>query len=408
MNPRPRRLLFLIEQERCSCSDFVSGGPDQRLRLDREQFGDVDLTFRPSTLPIMPRFNPYLNGLGDMNIPDLVRLIRQASDGIETIELEWKLRWDLDSRPRRAELARHLIGFANRDPDQAQRVFGGHAFLLIGVEPGRLGQAPQLDPADIDQRLSPYTGTELSWHPVYVQIEETRVLVLVVDPPEWGDPVFRLERASADPATGRELRAGTVFVRRPGTTLPANEADLERLRARANVPRPRLTVAVNWNLGRSGNYIEVTVGNGVAGHRAITREVGFTLAGTVETAQIEGLDHHEAEPEKALAYASLPISQEDCIIEPGEVRRFRVPLGRAPFFWDEEIKLYPYVYYDDHRWLVGESSPLGYLLSSHGWTSDETEDPMFRDMRLNYVWPPSVEGLKASFDLTRALPQGAI
>jgi hypothetical protein len=245
-----------------------------------------------------------------------------------------------------------------------------------------------------------YTGTELSWHPVYVRIEPAPVLVLVVDPPQWGDAIFRLQRGSSDPATDRELKVGSVFVRRPGTTAAANDGDLRRLEERARVPRPRLTVAVDWNLGQSGNYVGVSVRNGATGHRAVLREVGFTLGGTCETARIEGVRYHEGDPEKTYAYAWLPIEQDDCVIERGELLHFRIPLGRAPFFWDEETELYPYIYYDDHHWLVGEPSPLGQLLSAHGWMGDDTAEHMFRYLRLDYVWPPSVVGLRGRFDLT--------
>src|SRR2546421_6038019 len=61
----------------------------------------------------VPPLNPYLNGLADWNAPDLVQLVHLATGITETTELEWKREWELDSKPRRAELARHIIGFAN-------------------------------------------------------------------------------------------------------------------------------------------------------------------------------------------------------------------------------------------------------------------------------------------------------
>jgi hypothetical protein len=211
-------------------------------------------------------FNPYLHQLATMDVASLVSVIFSAPVGsAETTELEWKSAWDMSTKPRRADLARHIIGFANRDPDQAMRFFGGHAFILIGVAPGTLGSAPELDPADIVQALTPYTGTQLSWHPVYVPFQGSRVLVLVIDPPRWGDPVWRLERGSEDPNTGRELKSGTVYVRRPGTTVAADAGDMARLNARASVPRPDLAIAVDWNLGSRGNYVGVSVHNGPTG-----------------------------------------------------------------------------------------------------------------------------------------------
>jgi hypothetical protein len=92
----------------------------------------------------MSRFNPYLAGLGNMDVASLVAIVYHAPRGAaETTELEWKTTWDLRPKFRRADLSRHIIGFANRDPDQAARAFGGHAFLLIGVSPGELGSPPR-------------------------------------------------------------------------------------------------------------------------------------------------------------------------------------------------------------------------------------------------------------------------
>lgn len=102
-------------------------------------------------------FNPYLEGLGDLPVPDLIALVHSAVGANETYELEWKLEFPLETRMRRAALAKHIIAFANRDPDRAARTFKGHAFLLIGVEPGAWGSAPDLDPAELVQQLEPFT-----------------------------------------------------------------------------------------------------------------------------------------------------------------------------------------------------------------------------------------------------------
>ena len=225
----------------------------------------------------------------------------------------------------------------------------------------------------------------------------------MVDPPQWGDPVFRLQRGSSHPETGRELKAGTAYVRRPGTTVAANDSDLERLKERAAVPRPRLDVMVDWNLGQRGDYAAVNVRNGPAGHKATLWEVGFTMEGIFTREALPDVEYAEGEPRHAGAYASLPITHEQTTIDPGDLQEFRVPLGRAPFFWDEDTKLYPYTYFDEHRWLVGEPSPLGRLLHDKAWVSDDTAEHMFKEMFLDFVWPPSVSGLRGTFDLTATM-----
>jgi hypothetical protein len=347
----------------------------------------------------MSTFNPYLQGLGEMPVADLVELIFWAQGAVETTEVEWKREWSLDTRPRRAVLAKHIIGFANRDPDRAARIFGGHAFLLIGVEPGAWGSAPQADPAELIQQLEPYTGSDLPWHPVFVEHDGHRVLVIVVDPPQWGDPVRRMARGSLDPDTGQEIEGGTVFVRRPGMTIAASTEQLAQLEARARVPRPRLRLATDWNIGARGNYVAVNVANAADGRDAVLREVGFTMAGTCKVDQLPEGNYAPAEPEEALAYAALPISEGEHTIRPGQILRFRVPLGRLPWMWDSETDVYPYVYFDEGRWLVGQPSRLAGLLLGHGWTEDAAASPMFTMMIMDYVWPESVSGLRSRFDL---------
>jgi hypothetical protein len=347
----------------------------------------------------MARLNPYFAGLGQMNVADLVDVVFRAIGAAETIEIEWKLDWDLSTRPRRAELARHILAMANRDPDQAARLFGGHAFVLIGVEPGRLGSAPELDPADAVQQLAPYVGTQLGWRPIYVTYQAARVLVLVVDAPEWGDPVWRLRRSSEDPATGRLLKEGSVFVRRPGTTVPADDQDLERLEARAQAPRSGLSVSVDWNLGSRGNYVGVRVNNAATALPAILHEVGFAMPG-ICTAQ----DPSVPNAPEIHAYATLPILEDDREVRPGESLPFRVPLEHAaPFSWDSETEVYPYAYFDDGRWVHGEPSHIVRLLEANGWSNNADAEPMFPTLCLDYIWPAEVKGQRARFDLRIAI-----
>jgi hypothetical protein len=349
----------------------------------------------------VPPFNPYLHGLGDMRVADLVEIVSRADGAVETTEVEWKREWSLDRRPRRAALAKHIIGFANRDPDHAARTFGGHAFLLIGVEPRAWGSAPEADPAQLVQQLEPYTGTDLPWHPVFVDAGGHRVLVIVVDPPQWGDPVRRMMRGSVDADTGQEIAAGTAFVRRPGMTISASPEQLARLEARARVPRPRLRVATDWNIGARGNYIAVNVANAPDGRGAVLLEVGFTMAGACTLEQLAEGTYAPAEPEKALAYASLPISEEERTIHPGQLLRFRKPLGRLPWMWDGDTDIYPYAYFDEGHWLVGEPARLAGLLTGHGWRAHAAATPMFETMIMDYVWPESVFGLRSRLDLRR-------
>jgi hypothetical protein len=182
-------------------------------------------------------------------------------------------------------------------------------------------------------------------------------------------------------------------------TATANEAELRRLEARASIAQARLSLAIDWNLGARGNYIGVSVANDAHGREAVIREVGFTVAATAKLEALSGHDYAPGEPEEALAYPSLPIPIEERPIRAGQVLRFRVPLARLPWFWDEDTEIYPYIYYDEGRWLIGQSARLAGLLRDHGWTDNPNEKSMFPIMTMDYVWPDSVSGLRARFDL---------
>lgn len=79
--------------------------------------------------------------------------------------------------------------------------------------------------------------------------------------------------------------------------------------------------------------------------------------------------------------------------------RFRVPLGRLPFFWDDDTEIYPYLYYDEGRWLVGEASRIAGRVRSLGWTEGMNDAAMFSTLVMDYVWPQSVLGLRSRFAL---------
>ncbi|MGN6558317.1 MAG: hypothetical protein ACTHLH_09950 [Solirubrobacterales bacterium] len=348
----------------------------------------------------MSGFNPYLNGLGEMNLSDLVRLVHAGHEETETLALEWKREWPLDNRPRRAGLARHIIGFSNRDPDQAARTYKGYGLILIGVEPGIWGQAPDVDPAVLVQQLDPFTGSELGWQPSYLSVDGNRVLAIVVEPPRWGDPTFSMQRGSSDPENGAEIAAGAVFVRRPGLTVPADQDELERLARRAEVPRPHLSAWLDWNLGESGEYVGVKVINGGEGRGAVLREVGLAMPGTVELAKLVADASGSGIPADTRAYLSLPITREDASIAPGQMRSFRRPLGRLPFLWDERTPVFPYAYFDDGRWLVGEPALLVENLKRCGWREPTDAPPTFAALSATCVAPEAVAGLRAELDLS--------
>jgi Putative DNA-binding domain len=176
--------------------------------------------------------------------PDLSKPLRRPSERLALVEhiaatptlqeneyLEWKSAYDLSKRPEAGKVAKQLIGFANRDPTRASRFTGGHAYVLIGVEAGRLHGIEVWDSADVESWLSPFVGPDLIYDVHYVSAQGHDVLVLEVDPPKRGDGVFCLQATTGDERW--TLTEGTVFVRRGGKTEVANAHEIGVLSGRA-------------------------------------------------------------------------------------------------------------------------------------------------------------------------------
>jgi hypothetical protein len=175
----------------------------------------------------------------------LVQYVRDTSALQEKDWVEWKSGYDLTTKPGRASVAKHLIGFANRDPSAASSTSEGFAYLLLGVEPGAVPGMDVLDSADIENGIRPFVGDELRFDIDYVPIHAMHVLFFVVDPPKAGDPIHCLRKESVDLETGKALRAGTIYVRKAGKTEQANPADIDRLTERAKNVSATVSLSVD-------------------------------------------------------------------------------------------------------------------------------------------------------------------
>lgn len=161
---------------------------------------------------------------------DLVRLVRavHAADPHDEAEwVEWKSTLELTSSTGIGTVARHALGMANRRHDIAARTAGGCGYVIVGVEPGNWVGIEAMDPADLDNKLRPYLGDP---GPVrdarQIEVDGVRLLVVVVDPPQLGDPIHTLGKAY------KNYLAGAIFVRRPGKTEAASPADVAHLAER--------------------------------------------------------------------------------------------------------------------------------------------------------------------------------
>src|SRR6266851_334180 len=162
----------------------------------------------------------------------LVEGILDGSLGVdETTWLEWKSQVDWDSSVDVAiKVARHVIGFANRDPVDAQAFVGGEAYLVLLPDPAQPSRT-RIDPADIENKVSPYLGTDgPQWYASHVDVNGNASLVLTVAPPRAGDHIHTF-RKRADKYPDGAVFDGHAASRTPRPSR--NQPDRHRSRGTA-------------------------------------------------------------------------------------------------------------------------------------------------------------------------------
>jgi hypothetical protein len=174
---------------------------------------------------------------------DLVQAILDSPPSTqETNWIEWKNVADVSPVKWRAELSRHVLGFANRDPFVASAWMGGCAYIVVGAAPGDLGGTVLHDVSSLEDWIGAYVGRAPKapdWAPSYVTIaDEKRVLIVSIEAPSDGDPIwtFHKEYAGEDRLAAerpKPLRAGSIFVRRKGKTETADPDEVEMLTRQA-------------------------------------------------------------------------------------------------------------------------------------------------------------------------------
>lgn len=161
----------------------------------------------------------------------LIEAILTAQSHDELDWVEWKREYDLGDSAALGHIARHILGMANRDPTRARNSVGGCGYIVVGVEPARLGGLDPIDPATLEPQIGGFFGDGGPvWQPLWQRVHDKDVLVIVVDPPELGDPIHTLNKQFA------KYDAGDVFVRRQGATHKANPEEIRRLTQRATGP----------------------------------------------------------------------------------------------------------------------------------------------------------------------------
>lgn len=172
-------------------------------------------------------------------LADLVEAVVLADPNDESDWIEWKDGLVLSNKDGIVQLARHILGMANRKVGEAARFAEGCGYVIVGAEPGKCGGVAGIDPADLDSKITTYTGADgPSWSPQYVPCRGVQVLVITVESPRWGQRPFTLRktlrglspwcrvraaarsddsgRACRHPGTGGPVRGSQPAVHPPG------------------------------------------------------------------------------------------------------------------------------------------------------------------------------------------------
>lgn len=188
------------------------------------------------------------------------QLVAKVAAGEESVELhwlEWKTDVDLRQREWQARAAKFILATANRPLAIAESAQRGHAFMLLGIEPGAVVGTPEIDPAEVNSGLTRYLGTAGPGYVLsYVPVEGLSVAVLTVSPTLSGQRPY-LARGTLDGPKKSIIQDGRIYVRRGASTVEATAVEVdemlsERVGARiAAGPRWPLQPVEAWRDGRT-------------------------------------------------------------------------------------------------------------------------------------------------------------
>lgn len=170
---------------------------------------------------------------GEFAARRLIDAVVASDDRVERHFLEVKSTLDLTTKRDQAKLAKFILGAANRMPDQASKAFEGYGVMVVGASQGSAAGIPPVEALEIQKAVLPFIGSD---GPPYdlvrvpVAGSDTEVLVLLVDPPEWGHGPFICQKSGDS-----QLRDGAVFVRADGETREARADELNQLILRGHV-----------------------------------------------------------------------------------------------------------------------------------------------------------------------------
>lgn len=169
---------------------------------------------------------------------ELVEAVTRADPSNESTWIEWKSTLDLGDKSGHYHVAKHVLGFANRTVATARTHVGGHAYMIVGAEPGGVEGIEAVDPAVLRSKIIRYVGAAVRWRPELISVQGKQVLMVVVDPPEAGDPIHPVRHQLDKHEKGR------ILVRRAGSTDPADDFEVDQLVQRVRTGEGGLEITI--------------------------------------------------------------------------------------------------------------------------------------------------------------------
>lgn len=161
----------------------------------------------------------------------LVHTCAVQDDTVETHWLERKGPLKLTTAEHKFAVAKAILAFSNRDPAAAEPYLDGHAVLLIGIEKtGEITGIPRIEDHQLNNALKAYLGQDDDaprWVVHRHRVDDHHDVVIIdVDAPQPGDPIFTLRKAYD------RFPAGTVFSRPSTESTPADPSSIAALSRR--------------------------------------------------------------------------------------------------------------------------------------------------------------------------------
>lgn len=181
---------------------------------------------------------------GELAAAQLVADVANIGDLAESHYLEVKGPPDLATKVQKAKAAKFILGAANRLPDRAAEAFEGYGVMIVGITEQGIEGVPPIEMLSLSQVIQPFLGAAgPRWDVVRVPVEGSthQVLVILVDPPQAGQPPFICR------SNGEGLQDGRIYYRGDGETREASADELDLLMARGATSPPapvELDVAV--------------------------------------------------------------------------------------------------------------------------------------------------------------------